>query len=354
MTCWGLFRQLAPAVVAASLALPAGAQDWATRDVCDIQELAVFPEALSPLPLETLEHQANNIPNGTGRFWQITAPNGAVSYLWGTYHSSNRYILDLPDQVLDQIEAARLVALEIDPTFRTRAEVYKTAQQTGRYRPAGTSFQFADLGLPDQIELWVRDRMDAIGWGASSADYLTLGALAELLLWSPCDDFDGGIIPDQDSYIQTRARIAGVPILGLEPSDRLHRHLNHPDNQGLARAMIAVYGAYLAPVADWKPMASHMALYRQGRVAVSMVADAAFVEQTLGNEGPALYAQLNDYLLIKRNYGFVEAASDALEQGGAFIGVGAYHLPGAEGVVDLLRARGYRVERVPLPGESVE
>ena len=58
------------------------------------------------------------------------------------------------------------------------------------------------------------------------------------------------------------------------------------------------------------------------------------------------------YLLTERNTQFVEAAIPLLDRGGAVIAVGAYHLPRSDGLISLLRAAGYAVERVVLEGES--
>lgn len=357
MTARGLVCKLALAAIwAAGVMAPAPvtAQDWATPEVCDVSALSEFPEAQSDLPLEQLQSAAAAIPNGQGKFWRITAPNGAVSHLWGTFHSSNRFILDLPAPVLAEIKSARRVALEIDPVYKSRAAYERALGQPGYFRPAGSGFDFGDLGLPDTVETWISARLQAVGWGSSSIHYLSLGGLSEILLWSPCDDFDAGVIPNQDSYIQTLARIENVPVLGLEPPNRLIRHLNHPEHHALARAMVAVYGSYLAPMENSDGFAAHITLYVQGKIATSMVMDQEWTLNALGNEGPALYARLNSYLLDQRNHDFITAAEAALQEGGLFMGVGAYHLPGHQGVVELLRTKGYQVDRVPLPDETAE
>jgi hypothetical protein len=76
--------------------LPASAQSWATRAYCFDAAPEIHDAAFAPFGREALEAQAARIPNGTGRFWQITAPNGARSHLWGTLHSSHAPVLDLP------------------------------------------------------------------------------------------------------------------------------------------------------------------------------------------------------------------------------------------------------------------
>jgi uncharacterized protein len=42
----------------------------------------------------------------------------------------------------------------------------------------------------------------------------------------------------------------------------------------------------------------------------------------------------------------VERMTDRLAEGGAFVAVGALHLPGERGILNLLARRGYRISRV--------
>ena len=51
-------------------------------------------------------------------------------------------------------------------------------------------------------------------------------------------------------------------------------------------------------------------------------------------------------LLKSRNTTMVERAAPLLASGGAFIAVGALHLPGKTGLVERFRASGYTVTKV--------
>lgn len=342
---------LSGALCAALLtATAAPAQDWATREVCDVPQVALYEDALDA-PLAELERQAADLPNGLGRFWRITAPGGAVSHLWGTFHSTQREVLDLPDMVLAEIERARVVALEIDPVYPTRADYLADVRHEGRYLADGAPSAYNTLSLDPRVDGWIRDRLDAIGWGRDSTDYLTLGALMEVLLWTPCEDFVSGTYPTQDTLIQTLGHMNRARIVGLEPTRRIREKLDGLGGRSLGAAMLTIYGSYLAPVDDWKGAASGFALYLQGRTAVAMMQDRAYIDSLFGEEGLEQLDFLDSWLLDERNHDFVEAALPHLDEGGAFVAVGSFHLPGEEGMVKLFRDRGYQVERVAVPGE---
>ena len=51
-------------------------------------------------------------------------------------------------------------------------------------------------------------------------------------------------------------------------------------------------------------------------------------------------------LIVDRNQRMAERMEPWLKQGGAFIAVGALHLPGEQGLIRLLRQRGYSVRVV--------
>jgi uncharacterized protein YbaP (TraB family) len=56
-----------------------------------------------------------------------------------------------------------------------------------------------------------------------------------------------------------------------------------------------------------------------------------------------IYQDLIKRLLTDRNHRMVERLQPYLAKGGAFIAIGAMHLPGKEGVLSLLAKQGYRL-----------
>lgn len=339
-------------VWASLAALPAQSQDWATHDVCFPDKLELFEDTLAPFKLADLEAAAQTIPNATGRYWQITSPGGAVSHLWGTMHANDPRILALPDRVEADIRAARVVALETDFIFTSRADYARFASAEEIVRQDYLPFRFGVLGLPPEIESWIRMRTDGIGWGDDAPDYLTLAGLASLILGDPCSDFAAGTYPSQDSLIQTLGAMEGAGILALEPPDDFMDTLSDPQNFELTRALIAIYGAYLNPERTAQSTATGYALYLRGQLGVSMLVDRGYILEIYGdNQGGDWLALTNGYLVEQRNQTFLTNALPALEQGGVFMAIGGFHLPGDTGMIALLRKQGFTVERIAVTGE---
>ena len=68
------------------------------------------------------------------------------------------------------------------------------------------------------------------------------------------------------------------------------------------------------------------------------------LEMTTKNEDDEEMAKIfNDIFLVKRNYNMADRAEPYIKKGSTFIAVGAAHLPGKEGVIGLLRKKGYKV-----------
>jgi uncharacterized protein YbaP (TraB family) len=60
-------------------------------------------------------------------------------------------------------------------------------------------------------------------------------------------------------------------------------------------------------------------------------------------EGSAGFAEFEETMITSRNRTMASRAKPFIDAGGAFIAIGALHLPGSEGVVALLREAGYTV-----------
>lgn len=328
------------------------AQDWATHSVCDIGTPQVHPEVFTPASFDDLKHAARSIPNGVGRYWRITSPEGKISYLWGTIHSNDPLLLALPETVENQIEASRLVAVESDLVASSRP-AYHALVQSDYLWSALSDSGFDDLAIPDEVKGWIRNRFDGIGWGAEMPDILKLAVVAEFLLSDPCGDFAQGIYPIQDSRIQMLGAIAGAGILGLEDPRAFYHRLTDGRSAKLTEAIIAVYGSYLDPSRSQANSASTAALYLQGELGLWMAWEAAHFANMFEDGRGATWLHLTDsYMLTERNRNFLDLALPELQQGGVFMAIGCFHLPDHDGMIALLRENGYVVDRIPLPGES--
>ncbi len=348
MRAWGVLIALTLWPWAAS------AQDWATRAYCDAPPRSLSPADFLPHDLTALEAAASEVPNGLGRLWRIDAPGGEISHLWGTFHVSTPSILDMPAQVHDLIAEARMVALEIDFTYPDRDTYLAQYDLPGRWRDPGDPFAAEgplDLSfLGPDAEGWVLNRLYDYGVGEDVLYAMTYAGLAELLLSDPCEDLNAGTIPVQDDFIHTLAHIAGVEVHGIEEPGEFLTDLAEDDET--AKAIIAVYASYLEPPETTSARIAGFQLYLEGRLGFLAALDAAHLTHIYEEGGAEVLARTDAYLLDARNERFLQRLSGELAAGGVFLAVGAGHLPGENGLVAMMRDKGYRVTRIVLPGEA--
>lgn len=334
-----------------AVATTAQAQHWASTELCHIETPQIEADALSPDLLTQLRSDATRVPNGVGRLWEITSATGAKSYLWGTQHSNNRHILNLPAQLTDLIRGARVAAFELDPVYTSRRHFELGIRNEAYFRPARAIPKEPDID--PEILGFLKSRLHGIGWGRDATKHLTLGALAEIGLTDVCNDFAAHVYPIQDSLLQTYAFAAGAEIIGLEPADSFLTHLNAPENYGLARDILTLYGSGLDPKQTNAERSTAIALYLGGENAVAMAWERHQLSLRFGEEeGAALQRRVDAYLLDQRNLRFVAALAEELQQGSVFVAVGSWHIPGELGMVSLLEQAGYKLKRIPVTGEA--
>ncbi|MEM8978016.1 MAG: TraB/GumN family protein [Pseudomonadota bacterium] len=335
-------------------ASPVAAQYWASQEACAFDPKAQYGDGFERDVLKELTATARQTQNGLGRYWKITAPNGAVSHLLGTWHSTRIEVLNLPDQVEAEIARARLVAPEIVYTQGDRNAVTLRLKADGFFRDPNRPFQLEDYGFPDEVNLWIRQRTDAIGWDGAAGDFLTPYGLLSLLFSHPCDDFAYGFYPILDDRIQMLGELGGAQLLSLEPPEALQRHLMKNQDSGLAEAMILNFASYLNPELYAPGTPDLVNYYLWGEIGFLRAWDLKVVEMAME---PVLAEEVlrrtDDYLIDERNANFLQKIRPELEKGSVFKAVGAFHLPGPKGLVTLLRSLGFEVVRVPLPGECL-
>jgi uncharacterized protein YbaP (TraB family) len=254
--------------------------------------------------------------------WQVEGRSGAAVFLFGTMHSE--LATSVPPQVWERLRAARTLAFEADVAgLGTQAILAKAML------PPGESLDTL-LGA----EAWARLR-----------DYLKStvpeAALVRLRPWFvvtlvvvKASGFKPGDQP-MDLGLMQAGRDAGKTLHFLESADE--------QIDLLARTFDAKTLAALATKLDAVPelLQRMSTAYRKGdlRAIEAIMADKEY-RHGLGEEETRL-------LLGARNERWLPFVEKLVAEGGGFVAVGVGHLPGTDGLVALLRARGYQVTRVP-------
>ena len=301
-----------------------------------------FAALLAALPLAVLllaggqaAAWAEAVPYGKGILWRVQAkdaPAGtAPSHLFGTMHITDERVVTLPEPVRAAFEASRSATFEIVMSAEVRmamsAAMILTDGRTLDTLLAPEAFSAVSraaqgYGLqPAQIRLFKP-------WVLATMLSLPKAELARNA---------GGSLP-LDYALQTAAQRQGKPVHALEtPQEQIALFNDMPEETQVAMLVSAVS--------------------KNDRI------DEIFehmVRQYLDRDVGAIYASLQDQqkaepelmeLFLRRfnderNVTMAARMAERLREGGAFIAVGALHLPGEGGLLSLLSQRGYRVERV--------
>lgn len=254
--------------------------------------------------------------------WSIEK-DGHTSYALGTMHVG----VDperLPKHVWDKVTAARAFAMETDSADASMLDL-------GR-RTSGSLRE--DLG-PDywaKLEKLIEPQMLA-------ALDKQKPVMAAVFLSMRGIELSG--LVSMDMSLMARAQGAGKPVITLEPASKQAALLDKWMNVKTLKMMIDTADTGLE---NTKALA---AAYVAGD-------DARMVSLFEGQKADALkhgyteaeYDEQNADMLWDRNASWIPAIEEMHAKGGGFIAVGALHLVGKKSVLELLAAKGYKIQRV--------
>lgn len=259
-----------------------------------------------------------------GLLWEVTAPQlKAPAYLFGTIHSEDERVLALPGEVSEALGRASLFVMEIDPSA---AEV----QQANRRMVLPPEQSLARL-LDGKLYRQTVKALDHHGLPESVTSRLKPWALVMIL--SMPKPRTGHFL---DRELHQRAVAQGARVAALESADE---QLDAFDGMPLAMQI-----ALLRHTLD-----QHEQIPVQlEALTVSWLRRDLAALQRLGEESnvglsPEMEAVLQSRLVDERNRRMVARLVPLLGEESAFVAVGALHLPGEQGIIALLRERGYTV-----------
>ncbi len=290
-------------------------------------------------------------PNGRGLLWKIERTGLPASYLFGTMHMSDERLTTLPGPVADALDGTHSVVLELAETADEGQMAKAVVRNLGLLAySGGRSIE----GVLSRDELTLLKRvLKKYGMAYASTRILKPWFIMLSLSLPLCEvERQKRGFRALDARIALAAKKGGAKIIGLETvKEQFSVFANLPEktqkifllstlrqSHSLDDQIETMKLLYLQrrPAALWE-----LALYLSRKDTRENTHSNARKTQ----ERTAL-KKFESELVIKRNKIMHKRALPHLTKGGAFIAIGAAHLPGETGLVNLLQKSGYRLSRV--------
>ncbi len=294
--------------------------------------LALLAAALLWLTPAIERAGAQNIPYAQGLLWQVQREGGGpVSYVLGTIHSTDARLRKLPPQIDQALSQCRVAVFELIDSPQGNDKMVRAMRLPPDRRLEDilgpelfrrTAEAVAPLGI-------AADGLQALKPWALSL-YLTFPQI-ELVRLAQGE-------PAFDNWLQDQARRRGKTVEALETMDEqieIFDGMSETEQVAMVTDMLADHENIEA---NFNRM---FRAYLKGDLSVAM----AEANDVSGVSDVAAAERFKARLIDERNRIMAARAAPLLRDGGAFIAIGAAHLPGEDGVLARLAARGYSVTR---------
>lgn len=308
--------------------------------VCRGENLLETLQENEPQKLEAMRAEAAKIPNGEGILWKIEKAGVAPSYLFGTMHVTDDRVTELDGPAQDAFAQAKTLVIETTDVLDQNALAAKimAKPELSMFTDATTLDSLVSEGDREILH----KGLEARGIPPTSVAKMKPWMIATLLSLPECEmkrKAEG--LPVLDVQLAEEAKKAGKAVLGLETAvSQLEAMASLPIEfhmKGLIETL--KLGKRIDDV-----METMTVLYVRGET--GMFWPLLRAEEPAEAADEAGYAEFEETMVKTRNKGMVLNARPILEKGSAFVAVGALHLPGEDGLVELLRKEGFTLSDV--------
>jgi uncharacterized protein YbaP (TraB family) len=266
-------------------------------------------------------------------FWSISHNGKPAGFLLGTIHSEDPRVLDFQVEFIQDLSASRFFAMEIVPDLPTLSRLTEYMQ----YQDGTT------------LESRVGAERYAVLQSLLARYQVPPEWLAKMKVWAAMMTLS--VPPPKtglfmDFSLSIRAAGAGVKVVGLET---LEQQLSFLEDMSLEKQLALLDQAMTEQEKSGDIHTSMVNSYLEG----DLLALKAQADEQLNELDAESRDYFNEQGIDARNRRMLSSLLELLQQGTVFTAVGALHLPGENGLIQLLRDQGFELEPLPLPFNAV-
>ncbi|MBS1592715.1 MAG: TraB/GumN family protein [Bacteroidetes bacterium] len=261
--------------------------------------------------------------------WRITGSGlKQPSYLYGTMHVSDRRVFNFGDKVMKAFDASKAYAMELDPDKMFNPAValsliMKDGSRISQMLP-DSDYRFADSVVRSTtgIGLAPLDRVEPV---------LITAMLEEGSMGVASTD-TGNMSEEMDLYFYRKAKSQKKKQIGIETVDE---------------QIAALHTLSYQEQADQLRDAIEQMRHPEGATDKDLL--KYYIDQDLDSllsmsDDAKMPDKFYKALVTDRNIRMADRIAEFVRKQPTFIAIGALHLPGQGGVIELLRRKGYKVE----------
>ncbi len=290
------------------------------------------------LLLVSLSVQASEVANKVARevtsedralFWSLHKEGKSAGYLLGTIHSEDPRVLDFSLDFLEKLRENSVFAMELVPDMATLARLTEYM-----HYPTGTTLESV-IGQTRYAAL-----VSAMSVYKVPADFINrMKPWAAMMTLSTPPPETGFFM---DLSISLRASGSGLKTIGLET---LEQQLSFLQEMPL-EMQLELLDQAIAEFAQVKQAHDEMVdAYLKNNLQELWALSDEQLATVSGDAGEYFM----EFGIRARNLRMAESLWPYLESNRVFIAVGALHLPSDDGLINLLRLKGYKLKPLAMP-----
>ncbi len=267
-------------------------------------------------------------------FWTISDDSGQRGFLLGTIHSEDPRVLDYSEEFLSMLSGSRVFAMELVPNLKTLARLA----------------DYMHLPAEASLEAMIGEARFGRLAGVLSAYGVPPAQIDRMKPWAAMMTIS--VPPPETGYfmdfsLSLRASGGGLEVIGLET---LEEQLAFLENMPLEQQIQLLDHA----VAESGEVQEVHDLMVDTYLANDLEQLVRVTDEQLSTLDPATREFFLSEGIDRRNQRMLESLLPRLSGGGVFVAVGALHLPGEQGLLHLLRGRGFVLKPLDLPFNAPE
>ena len=251
------------------------------------------------------------------------------SYLYGTFHTADKRVFEFKDGVEDAFIEADIYAMELNMDSIDKGEMMK-AMVMDSSKTLKTLLTSEDYKLVNQFFI------DSVGMSLFLFNKMQPFITAQMIVTKDLKSDKENAL---DLYWFTKAKNLDKELVGLETMiEQMNTFKSIPVEKQAQELVKSVkdYGK-----GEGMNMDKMVEIYQSGNLDRLMEEMDKFSDESAIDK-----ADFNEKFLYTRNLNMANRVEKYLKKGSVFMAVGAAHLPGDKGVIELLRAKGYSVEEL--------